>query len=122
MGTGLVVIIAVLGLALGFGLGFLIRRYSAQGKLQEAQAEAQRLREETIMSKRETLERMKALELPAVIRGASADLTEKMVAAVGAVSELCPPQPAKEGKFDEISKRAAEFCRAVQAARTGVKA
>jgi 2-dehydro-3-deoxyphosphogluconate aldolase/(4S)-4-hydroxy-2-oxoglutarate aldolase len=37
--------------------------------------------------------------------------------AVGAGSELCPPQLAKEGKFDEISRRAAEFVQVVQAAR-----
>jgi 2-dehydro-3-deoxyphosphogluconate aldolase/(4S)-4-hydroxy-2-oxoglutarate aldolase len=40
------------------------------------------------------------------------------VVAVGAGSELCPPQLAKEGKFDEISRRAAEFVQVVQAART----
>ena len=40
------------------------------------------------------------------------------VVAVGAGSELCPPALAKEGKFDEISRRAAEFAKAVQAART----
>jgi 2-dehydro-3-deoxyphosphogluconate aldolase/(4S)-4-hydroxy-2-oxoglutarate aldolase len=39
------------------------------------------------------------------------------VIAVGAGSELCPPNLAKEGKFDEISHRAAEFAKAVQAAR-----
>ncbi len=39
------------------------------------------------------------------------------VVAVGAGSELCPPQLAKEGKFDEISKRAAEFVQVVKAAR-----
>ncbi|HEX9387255.1 MAG TPA: bifunctional 4-hydroxy-2-oxoglutarate aldolase/2-dehydro-3-deoxy-phosphogluconate aldolase, partial [Anaerolineales bacterium] len=39
------------------------------------------------------------------------------VVAVGAGSELCPPQLAKEGKFDEISKRAAEFMQVVKAAR-----
>ena len=37
--------------------------------------------------------------------------------AVGAGSELCPPQLAKEGKFDEISKRAAEFVQIVKSAR-----
>lgn len=41
------------------------------------------------------------------------------VVAVGAGSELCPPQLAKEGKFDEIARRASEFNRAVQAARAG---
>ncbi len=39
------------------------------------------------------------------------------VIAVGAGSELCPPNLAKEGKFDEITHRAAEFAQAVPAAR-----
>jgi 2-dehydro-3-deoxyphosphogluconate aldolase/(4S)-4-hydroxy-2-oxoglutarate aldolase len=39
------------------------------------------------------------------------------VIAVGAGSELCPPQLAKEGKFDEITKRASDFVKAVQASR-----
>jgi 2-dehydro-3-deoxyphosphogluconate aldolase/(4S)-4-hydroxy-2-oxoglutarate aldolase len=39
------------------------------------------------------------------------------VVAVGAGSELCPPQLAKDGKFDEISKRAAEFVQVVKSAR-----
>jgi 2-dehydro-3-deoxyphosphogluconate aldolase / (4S)-4-hydroxy-2-oxoglutarate aldolase len=39
------------------------------------------------------------------------------VVAVGAGSELCPPQLAKEGKFDEISKRASDFVQVVKAAR-----
>jgi 2-dehydro-3-deoxyphosphogluconate aldolase/(4S)-4-hydroxy-2-oxoglutarate aldolase len=39
------------------------------------------------------------------------------VVAVGAGSELCPPQLAKDGKFDEISKRAAEFVQVVNAAK-----
>jgi 2-dehydro-3-deoxyphosphogluconate aldolase/(4S)-4-hydroxy-2-oxoglutarate aldolase len=39
------------------------------------------------------------------------------VVAVGAGSELCPPQLAKDGKFDEISKRATEFVQVVKAAR-----
>lgn len=43
------------------------------------------------------------------------------VFAVGAGSELCPPQLAKEGKFDEISKKAAEFLAAVQKAKTSLK-
>jgi 2-dehydro-3-deoxyphosphogluconate aldolase/(4S)-4-hydroxy-2-oxoglutarate aldolase len=43
------------------------------------------------------------------------------VVAVGAGSELCPPQLAKEGKFDEITKLAAEFYGIVQAARTAGK-
>jgi 2-dehydro-3-deoxyphosphogluconate aldolase/(4S)-4-hydroxy-2-oxoglutarate aldolase len=39
------------------------------------------------------------------------------VVAVGAGSELCPPQLAKDGKFDEITKRAAEFVQVVKSAR-----
>ncbi len=39
------------------------------------------------------------------------------VVAVGAGSELCPPQLAKEGKFAEISQRAASFVQVVAAAR-----
>jgi 2-dehydro-3-deoxyphosphogluconate aldolase/(4S)-4-hydroxy-2-oxoglutarate aldolase len=39
------------------------------------------------------------------------------VVAVGAGSELCPPQLAKEGKFAEISSRAAEFVKVVKSAR-----
>jgi 2-dehydro-3-deoxyphosphogluconate aldolase/(4S)-4-hydroxy-2-oxoglutarate aldolase len=39
--------------------------------------------------------------------------------AVGAGSELCPPQLAKEGRFDEISRLAADFMAAVKAARVG---
>lgn len=39
------------------------------------------------------------------------------VVAVGAGSELCPPQLAKEGKFDEISRKAAEFVQVVKSAR-----
>jgi 2-dehydro-3-deoxyphosphogluconate aldolase/(4S)-4-hydroxy-2-oxoglutarate aldolase len=39
------------------------------------------------------------------------------VVAVGAGSELCPPALAKEGKFDEIARRAADFVRAVHEAR-----
>jgi 2-dehydro-3-deoxyphosphogluconate aldolase/(4S)-4-hydroxy-2-oxoglutarate aldolase len=38
------------------------------------------------------------------------------VVAVGAGSELCPPQLAREGKFDEITTRAREF---IEAARKG---
>ncbi len=37
------------------------------------------------------------------------------VVAVGAGSELCPPQLAKEGRFSEISKLATEFKNAIQA-------
>jgi 2-dehydro-3-deoxyphosphogluconate aldolase/(4S)-4-hydroxy-2-oxoglutarate aldolase len=39
------------------------------------------------------------------------------VVAVGAGSELCPPQLAKDGKFDEITRRAAEFVQVVKSAR-----
>ncbi len=39
------------------------------------------------------------------------------VVAVGAGSELCPTQLAKEGKFDEISKRAFDFVQVVNSAR-----
>jgi 2-dehydro-3-deoxyphosphogluconate aldolase/(4S)-4-hydroxy-2-oxoglutarate aldolase len=39
------------------------------------------------------------------------------VVAVGAGSELCPPQLAKEGKFAEISRRAAEFVEVIRKAR-----
>jgi 2-dehydro-3-deoxyphosphogluconate aldolase / (4S)-4-hydroxy-2-oxoglutarate aldolase len=39
------------------------------------------------------------------------------VVAVGAGSELCPPQLAKEGKFAEISQRAADFVKIIAAAR-----
>ena len=40
------------------------------------------------------------------------------VVAVGAGSQLCPPQLAKEGKFNEISKKAAEFVKIVEAAKS----
>ncbi len=39
------------------------------------------------------------------------------VIAVGAGSELCPPNLAKEGKFDEITRRATDFAEAVKNAR-----
>lgn len=39
------------------------------------------------------------------------------VVAVGAGSELCPPTLAKEGQFDEISRRAAEFMKIVRSSR-----
>jgi 2-dehydro-3-deoxyphosphogluconate aldolase / (4S)-4-hydroxy-2-oxoglutarate aldolase len=39
------------------------------------------------------------------------------VVAVGAGSELCPPQLAREGKFDEITKLASEFVKVVKSAR-----
>jgi 2-dehydro-3-deoxyphosphogluconate aldolase / (4S)-4-hydroxy-2-oxoglutarate aldolase len=40
------------------------------------------------------------------------------VAAVGAGSELCPPQWAKEGRFTDITQRASQFAAAVEKART----
>ena len=49
--------------------------------------------------------------------GNVADWFAAGVVAVGAGSELCPPQLAKEGKFDEITKKAAEFVAVVNAAR-----
>ncbi len=39
------------------------------------------------------------------------------VVAVGAGSELCPPQWAKEGRFADITQRASQFAAAVQQAR-----
>jgi 2-dehydro-3-deoxyphosphogluconate aldolase/(4S)-4-hydroxy-2-oxoglutarate aldolase len=39
------------------------------------------------------------------------------VVAVGAGSELCPPALAKEGKFNEITKIAAEFVQVIKSAR-----
>jgi 2-dehydro-3-deoxyphosphogluconate aldolase/(4S)-4-hydroxy-2-oxoglutarate aldolase len=39
------------------------------------------------------------------------------VVAVGAGSELCPPALAREGKFDEITKIAAEFVQVIRSAR-----
>ena len=41
--------------------------------------------------------------------------------AVGAGSELCPPNLAKEGKFAEITRRAVSFAKAVQEAKVSVK-
>ena len=46
-----------------------------------------------------------------------ADWFKAGVVAVGAGSELCPPELAKAGKFDEISQKAAEFVKIIQAAR-----
>jgi 2-dehydro-3-deoxyphosphogluconate aldolase/(4S)-4-hydroxy-2-oxoglutarate aldolase len=43
------------------------------------------------------------------------------VFAVGAGSELCPPQLAKEGKFSEISAKAKDFIEAVRKAKVSVK-
>jgi len=40
------------------------------------------------------------------------------VVAVGAGSELCPPQLAKEGKFNEISQKAVEFVKVIQSSRS----
>jgi 2-dehydro-3-deoxyphosphogluconate aldolase / (4S)-4-hydroxy-2-oxoglutarate aldolase len=40
---------------------------------------------------------------------------------VGAGSELCPTSLAKEGRFDQITERAVEFMRAVDAARKKIK-
>ncbi len=51
----------------------------------------------------------------------AADWFAAGVVAVGAGSELCPPQLAREGKFEEISQRAADFVRVVAAARAPVK-
>ena len=47
----------------------------------------------------------------------AADWFATGVVAVGAGSELCPPQLAKEGKFAEISQRAIEFVKVIQASR-----
>jgi 2-dehydro-3-deoxyphosphogluconate aldolase/(4S)-4-hydroxy-2-oxoglutarate aldolase len=47
----------------------------------------------------------------------AADWFAAGVVAVGAGSELCPPQLAKEGKFNEISQKAAEFVKTIQASR-----
>ena len=49
--------------------------------------------------------------------GNLADWFNAGAVAVGAGSELCPTNLAKEGRFEEISQRAAEFIKAVQAAR-----
>lgn len=46
-----------------------------------------------------------------------ADWFKAGVVAVGAGSELCPPQLAKDGRFAEITKLATEFVRVVNAAR-----
>ena len=52
-----------------------------------------------------------------VSAGNAADWFAAGVVAVGAGSELCPPQLAKEGKFDEISQRAAAFVQVIKTAR-----
>ncbi len=41
------------------------------------------------------------------------------VVAVGTGSELCPPALAREGKFDEISRKVAEFVATIQSSRNG---
>lgn len=46
-----------------------------------------------------------------------ADWFKAGVVAVGAGSELCPPQLAKEGKFADITKLAVEFMQVVKAAK-----
>jgi 2-dehydro-3-deoxyphosphogluconate aldolase / (4S)-4-hydroxy-2-oxoglutarate aldolase len=52
-----------------------------------------------------------------VSAGKVADWFKAGVVAVGAGSELCPPELAKAGKFDEISQKAAEFVKIIEAAR-----
>jgi 2-dehydro-3-deoxyphosphogluconate aldolase/(4S)-4-hydroxy-2-oxoglutarate aldolase len=47
----------------------------------------------------------------------AADWFAAGVVAVGAGSELCPPELAKQGKFDEISQRAADFVKVIAQAR-----
>ena len=49
--------------------------------------------------------------------GNVADWFASGVVAVGAGSELCPPQLAKEGNFAEITRKAAEFVQVVNKAR-----
>ncbi len=49
--------------------------------------------------------------------GNVADWFAAGVVAVGAGSELCPPQLAKEGNFAEITRKAAEFVQVVNKAR-----
>lgn len=44
----------------------------------------------------------------------AADWFTAGVVAIGAGSELCPPQLAKDGKFDEISRKAADFVRIIR--------
>ncbi|MBE0699456.1 MAG: bifunctional 4-hydroxy-2-oxoglutarate aldolase/2-dehydro-3-deoxy-phosphogluconate aldolase [Anaerolineaceae bacterium] len=52
-----------------------------------------------------------------VSAGNTAEWFAAGVVAVGAGSELCPPQFAKEGKFAEITQRAADFVKIIAAAR-----
>jgi 2-dehydro-3-deoxyphosphogluconate aldolase / (4S)-4-hydroxy-2-oxoglutarate aldolase len=47
----------------------------------------------------------------------AADWFASGVVAVGAGSELCPPQLAKDGKFDEIARKAAEFVEVINKSR-----
>jgi 2-dehydro-3-deoxyphosphogluconate aldolase/(4S)-4-hydroxy-2-oxoglutarate aldolase len=47
----------------------------------------------------------------------AADWFKAGVVAVGAGSELCPPDLAKAGKFDEIGQKAAEFVVVIKASR-----
>ena len=47
----------------------------------------------------------------------AADWFAAGVVAVGAGSELCPPQLAKEGSFSEISQKAADFVKTIQACK-----
>jgi 2-dehydro-3-deoxyphosphogluconate aldolase / (4S)-4-hydroxy-2-oxoglutarate aldolase len=47
----------------------------------------------------------------------AAEWFEAGVVAVGAGSELCPPDLAKAGKFNEISQRAADFMKVIEQAR-----
>jgi 2-dehydro-3-deoxyphosphogluconate aldolase / (4S)-4-hydroxy-2-oxoglutarate aldolase len=47
-----------------------------------------------------------------------ADWFKAGVVAVGAGSELCPPELAKAGRFAEITQKAAEFVKIIQSSRT----
>ena len=47
----------------------------------------------------------------------AANVADWFAVGVGAGSKLCPPKLASEGKFDEISKQAAEFVQVVKSAR-----
>ena len=47
----------------------------------------------------------------------AADWFKAGVVAVGAGSELCPPDLAKAGKFDEITQKAADFVAVIKASR-----
>ena len=47
----------------------------------------------------------------------TADWFKAGVVAVGAGSELCPPDLAKAGKFDEITQKAADFVAVIKASR-----